>query len=201
LKIITKTFQACSYTVNKLFKKIVEYEKRKISVLWIIPLTHELTDEPFRPRLFEKYIHSLYFGRVYYWYPNSGTLLQPIHFGPAKRWIEESSWFDPDLKEERVEGGFWLSYRTIKKPNFGAPANIPLDFKPETRKSFQPKNVKKAIPECSIFKDKNLNWWKKEEYKKLEEQFTVIKEKVPGTINSYTYWDEYDDEFYEEDRF
>lgn len=192
--------QLSPYTVRRIADKAIEYQKRnpKVAVLYIVPLYDELGDEAFRPRLFEKYLHSMYYGRVYYWTPNSEAKLFPVHYSPARRWIEETTWFDKELQEERCEGGFWLTYRTIKKPEYGQVVDITKDFKRELRKAFEPKNVKKSIPECTIFKDKLKEWWDKEEYQNIDKQFAVFKDKPrPSFIAHYNYSDDYD-EFYEE---
>lgn len=188
--------QLSPYTIRRITEKITEYQKRnpKVAVLYVIPLYDDLGDEPFRPRLFEKFLHSMYYGRVYYWTPNSETKLLPVHFSPAKRWIEETSWFDTDIKEERNEGGFWLTYRTIKKPNYGKPVDITTDFIKEIRKAYEPKNVKKAIPECTIYKDNLKEWWDKKEYKNKEKQFAIFKDRPkPTFIEEYENFDDYDD--------
>lgn len=170
--------QVSTYTLNRIYEKLVEYNKRKtkIAVLYVIPLREDIGNEPFRPRLFEKYLHSLYFGRVYYWLENSSPMLSPVHFSPAKRWIESSTWFDKDIKETRTEGGFYLTYRTIKTPNVANLIDIASGFQEVNRKEFVPKNVKKALPNCTIFKDKLNSWWDKMEYKNLNNQHTVINE-------------------------
>jgi len=110
--------QKSSYTINKIFKKTVEYSKRGIYVLWVVPLEEDLGNEPFRPRLYEKYLHSIYFGRTYYWTPKSSPNIIPIHYSPENRYIEQSTWYDTDYGEERNAGGIYLTYKTIKIPNY-----------------------------------------------------------------------------------
>jgi competence CoiA-like predicted nuclease len=83
--------QYTPYTIPKIYNKTIEYQKRKIFVIWIVPLREELGDDCFRPRLFEKYLHSMYYGRVYYYTPNQDKKILPVHFSPAKRWIDETS--------------------------------------------------------------------------------------------------------------
>jgi len=197
--------QLTPYTINRIAEKAIEYQKRssKVAVLYIIPLYAELGEEPFRPRLFEKYLHSMYYGRVYYWTSKNETRILPVHFSPAKRWIEETTWFD-NSGEEQIGGGFWLTYRTIKKPNYGKPVDITTDFVKELRNSFEPKNVKKTIPECTIFKDNLKEWWDKDEFKNVEKQFDVFEDKPkPNFIEEYEYFDDYDDyedEYYHNER-
>lgn len=189
--------QASAYTIKRISDKITEYQKRnpKVAVLYIIPLYEELGNQPFRPRLYEKYIHSMYYGRVYYWTVNTGTLLQPIHFSPAKRWIEETIWFDTEIEQERKEGGFWLTYRTIKIPNYGQKVDIAKDFTQVIREPFIPKNERKAIPKCTVYKDSSKDWWDKQEYKDLDKQFSVFRDNYyPEFIKEYDYMDDYDDE-------
>jgi|GEM_PF-469910 len=194
--------QASAYTINRIKAKIEEYEKRspKLAVLYIIPLSEDLGIEPFRPRLFEKFLHSMYFGKAYYWISDNPTELHPVHFSPAKRWIEENTWFDTTMQEERTEGGFYLTYRTVKVPNYGNCIDISRDFIKVERKAFEPKNVKKSIPQCTIFKDNLKSWWDKDEFKNRSEQFTVLKlNQIPSSLESYEYSDEYDEEFDEDD--
>lgn len=189
--------QASAYTINRISTKIIEYQKRnpKVAVLYIVPLTEELGTEPFRPRLFEKYLHNMYFGRVYYWTQTNEALIQPVHFGPAKRWIEETTWFDTEIQEQRTEGGFLLTYRTIKTPNFANYVDIAKDFVKAERKEFIPKNVKKAVPEGTVFKDNLREWWDKNEYKNAKNQFAIFNDRPkPKFIEAYETDDDYDEE-------
>lgn len=186
--------QASAYTINKIANKTIEYYKRGVAVLWVIPLFQEFGVEPFRPRLFEKYLHSMYFGRVYYWTEANEKLLLPIHYSPTTRWIEESSWYDVDAQEERAEGGFLLPYKTIKVPKFGDYVDITKSFQADNRQFFSPKNTKKAIPECIIFKDTQPNWWKKEEMLEIQKQAqTQVNSIGQDFASDYEYWDDYDD--------
>lgn len=186
--------QKTPYTIDKIFNKTVEYKKRGIYVVWIVPLSKDLGNEPFRPRLYEKYLHSIYYGRTYYWTPNSSPKILSVHYSPTKRWIEENSWFDVENREERNEGGFYLTYKTIKNPNYGKDCFLDLDFRKENRKAFCPKNQKKSIPESKILQDKQDKWWPTDEYKNLTKQFTVIN--ANSFLNDYDSFDDYDDELY-----
>ena len=185
--------QISPYTINKIYDKLVEYQKRGVLVLYIIPLYKEIGEEVFRPRLFEKYLHSLYYGRVYYWTPNNNNKIVSAHFGRCTRWIEESTWFSED-GEECSGGGYYLTFRTIRKPLFGEQLDIVKDFKQIQRKEFIPVNAKKKIPTCSLFIDKQMKWWNKKEYviqkESIAESTELIEEYDP--IDDY---DEYSDDF------
>jgi competence protein CoiA len=195
-KPIAVEIQNSAYTLRKIHIKTVEYQKRNIAVLWLVPLKEELGEEVFRPRLFEKYLHSMYYGRVYYYIPNRNKKIVPVHFSPAKRWIEESTWYDVDMQEQRTEGGYFLTYRTIKSPNFGDELELSKDFKIEENMGFQHKNVKKEVPKCITLQDTLKPWWSNQEFKDLNKQ----KELVKGSkiFEDYDFIDEYDAEIYGE---
>ncbi len=187
--------QKSSYTLDKIFNKTVEYSKLNIYVIWIVPLNKELGNEPFRPRLYEKYLHSMYYGRTYYWTPNISPKLIPIHYSPTKRWIEKTMFYDIDLGEEVSFGGYYLTYRTLKIPNYGKECFIDTDLKTSKRKGFTPKNKKKIIPTSLILMDKQQKWWSSDEYRNIEKQKAI--EKKNEFLGEYEYFDDYDDEFYD----
>ena len=184
--------QKTAYTIKKIHDKTVEYARRGVYVIWIVPLHKDLGDEPFRPRLYEKYLHSMYYGRVYYWTPKSNPTIIPVHFSPAKRWIDESTWFDVESGEERTTGGFYLTYKTLKSPKYGKSCDLAIDFKFDDRQRFTPSNQNKEIPESNIFIDKLSKWWPKDEYKDLWNQKTVIS--GIDFLSDYDPYDDYDQE-------
>lgn len=191
-KPIAIEIQRTPYTIPKIYSKTVEYQKRNIFVLWIVPLREDLGCDCFRPRLFEKYLHSMYYGRVYYYIPNRSKKIIPVHFSPAKRWIEETNWFDKDSKEERTEGGYYLTYRTIKSPNFGQELELSSNFKTKSNPGFSHKNVKKDVPQCFTLQDTLEKWWPTDEFKSLSKQRELIgNSKI---FEDYDFVDEYDDE-------
>lgn len=188
--------QVSSYTLPRIYDKTVDYAKLGIAVLWILPLKKELGNEPFRPRLFEKYLHSLYYGRVFYYTLGNKTKLNSVHFSPAKRWIEETEWYEEDATH-RVEGGFYLTYKTVKNPNYGETVDLTTDFLIVDRNGYIPKNAKKEIPKCLIFLTKQKKWWSEKEYKDISNQVEVIKkqEKLFPEYKSEDDYDDYDNYF------
>lgn len=58
------------------------YTTKKIPVLWMVPLFEDLglSEDRYAPRDWERYLHTLYFGKVYYWIEN--LRLQPIKYEP-----------------------------------------------------------------------------------------------------------------------
>lgn len=72
--------QISAITPDVMSRRTREYTRRGIALLWIFPFDkQEVRDgRGCSIRSWERYIHSLYQGTVYYWL--SGELLQPIHF-------------------------------------------------------------------------------------------------------------------------
>jgi hypothetical protein len=151
--------QASSLKIDEIVARSENYKKHGCHVLWIIPLKEELGDDEFRPRLYERYLHEIYYGRVYYWVSGYGTKLKPVHFDPVFRDIEIREWYE---NGELVSvGGYQRKLRTIYKPNYGKTIDISADFKDLLRSSFYPENEKKAVPELMIYMDNLNHWWKK----------------------------------------
>lgn len=59
--------QASALSINQIIERTIQYTLRGCAILWILPLREPLGTDIFRPRLFERYLHSMYFGRSYYW--------------------------------------------------------------------------------------------------------------------------------------
>lgn len=149
--------QASALSINQIIERTKQYTRRGCAILWILPLREPLGTDIFKPRLFEKYLHSMYFGRCYYWIKGNGTFVHPVHYGKAERWIEESNWFEDGI--ERSEGGYPKIYKIIKTPMYGADISIANDFVKEERHEFIPENFKKTVPKCLIYKDSLQRWW------------------------------------------
>lgn len=151
--------QVSTLSIKQILHRTKQYSMRGGYILWIIPLKEDLGTEKFRPRFFERYIHSMYYGRVYYWQKGDGTKLTPVHFAPASRYIEMSQWYEED-GTERCEGGYDKTYSVIKIPEYGTTVDLLMGFKAEDRKSFDVENENLSVPECKIYMDRNLPFWR-----------------------------------------
>ncbi len=134
------------------------YAKRNIPILWVVPLTEELGKETFRPRLYERYLHSLYYGRTYYWWHGLGLTLKPVHYGKATSQVEYREWYDNG--EHKEGGGYERAYKIIKSPMYGKDLNIATSFYNHKRAAFTPDNERKEVPSCITWQDKLKQWWK-----------------------------------------
>lgn len=178
--------QLSSYTIDKIYDKLIEYNKRGLYALYIIPLHKELGDEPFRPRLFEKYLHALYYGRIYYWIPNNHDYIFPVHLQKCTRWIPETSWYDEN-GEEQCAGGYYKQYKTIYKPIYGDAVTISEDFKTESRHKYSHNNINYEIPACKILIDKQRKWWENAS-EDSSNNYNIV-----DNSNDYINYDDYDD--------
>lgn len=158
--------QKTAYTLNKIKEKTEIYNKWNVYVLWIIPLREELGDDDFRPRLFEKYLHAMCFGRAYYWVPTKPTRLLPVHFSYSCRYIEPTSFYDED-GEEKSFGGYYLPYKTIKRPDSIGYIDIATELKSVERHLFKNKKWDEEIPACRIMMDNKEKWWSENEKEEI----------------------------------
>mgnify|MGYP000218151296 CR=1 FL=1 len=152
--------QASTLTLDIILNRIEGYSKfnQKPYLIWIVPLKEHVGEEKFRPRLFEQYLHSMYYGRIYYWVKGMGSKVLPTHFAPAERWIKETMWYN-EFGDEEYAGGYSKRYKNIFLPEYGSEVDL-KKFKPHNRPEFTPKNEKKAIPSCRIYQDNLHKWWK-----------------------------------------
>lgn len=164
--------QVSSLSIGQIIRRSKIYTERKIPILWIIPLKSDIGETPFRPRLYERYLHEVYFGRVYYWMPGWGTDLLPVHFGLAKRFIPLSEWFDSETKEERSAGGVNKWYKVIKRAVLAEKIDFPSAMFSYSRREFKPWNERKTVPPLLIWRDRLRDWWDKFEEAQFRKQFT-----------------------------
>ncbi|GHO73973.1 hypothetical protein KSD_17440 [Ktedonobacter sp. SOSP1-85] len=77
------------------------YAAKNIWVLWTTPYHNNISGlTPYNTRVWERYLHALYFGTVYYWL--GGIQLLPVHF---ESYIQDSTleqYYDKDEKKEKL---------------------------------------------------------------------------------------------------
>lgn len=153
--------QNSSLAISSLRKRTEGYAKRNVAVIWLVPLLQPLGNDHFRPRLFERYLHSMYYGRTYYWVMGQPSTIYPIHYGTADRYIEVSEWYDENGNLETA-GGFYKPYKRIKEPLHGAALDLVDGFKVCDRASWSPTNHKMEVPACKLLLDNLDRWWEPE---------------------------------------
>lgn len=166
--------QASSMSVPKIVKRAAAYHKLGVAILWIVPLKRPFGDEIFRPRLYERYFHSIYFGRTYYWMQGDGIEVTPIHYGIAERWIDSREWYDSE-GDPCSGGGYSKPYRIIKTPQYEPTKRrikISDDFSQTLRQEFRPWNERKTVPELTTWQDKLQVWWSVEQQEDFENLYS-----------------------------
>src|SRR4030067_64901 len=98
--------QASTLTIAKIIKRARDYTKRGIALLWLVPLPEPLGELPFRPRLYERYLHSIYYGRTYYWCAGQGLVVKPVHYGAEVRSVAYREGYE---NGEHMEGGGYVT--------------------------------------------------------------------------------------------
>lgn len=156
--------QKSTISIDDIERKSLRYRSLGIYPLWIIPngspglIWHQGQKERvYRIKEWEKYLHAMYYGRLYYW--KGGLSVSLYHFDKFRVWVESKEWFDNEDGEYREEGGYHRDTRSLKRPlEFSKRMlNIAEDFSPVTRQKFNSK--KWSIPECNIWFDLTPSWW------------------------------------------
>lgn len=174
--------QASYLTISKIIQRAAGYNARKCAIIWIVPLTEDLGDHIFRPRLYERYLHSIYYGRTYYWLAGDGLMLRPIHYGVAYRHIDTSDWYDTN-GELRQAGGYTRPYKIVKKPIYGKRTHLVKDFHWHRRREFVPLNEKRAVPPLITWQDTLTPWWDRAEQTEFECGFNSDINQQKRSIN------------------
>jgi competence protein CoiA len=85
------------------------YDTKKIHVLWMPPYSDGMKENKrYAPHFWEKYLHALYFGRVYYWL--RGATILPVHFNECMIGEAYHRWYDKD-KGMWVDGHYSKRFR------------------------------------------------------------------------------------------
>jgi competence protein CoiA len=151
--------QWSTLSLATILKRSKAYYRWRTPVLWILPLKEMLNGE-FRPRSFERYLHSMYFGRVYYWVRGNGLRVIPTHYVPVQRWIDTREWIDAE--GEQSGGGFQKMLRVVKNAHVLPVIDITADFLAQERNEFRPWNEKRIVPRLWLWRDKLKPWWDEE---------------------------------------
>ncbi len=138
--------QVSDLSLESITYRTIEYARKGISVLWLLLWTPELDSPRYVPRLWEKWIHALYFGQIYYWI--EGLTVVSYHFDPKFKTIPKKVWFSKDGK--KMKGGGYsrksIRYRT---PVRGRTLNLVEDFGPKERFWWEGNGLK--LPDAKLF--------------------------------------------------
>lgn len=122
--------QISSLSLETIQRRTIEYGRNGIYVLWLLQWTPELEGKRYAPRLWEKWIHAAYFGRVYYW--TSGLSVVSYHFDANLKSVPKKSWYSENGKK-MTGGGYSRRSKRYRKPVRGRLFNLANDFLPRER--------------------------------------------------------------------
>lgn len=114
--------QISPISVDEIARRTRFYTAKNIAVLWITPYHNRMSCfTPYRTRVWERYLHALYFGKVYYWL--GGEELLPVHFTPYSLGTEYNEWYGENKHEPSAEP-FERFSPSLKNLDFGDPVDI-----------------------------------------------------------------------------
>lgn len=97
------------------------YSELSIYLVWIVaepfPTNTQLIEDEYviaKPREWQKYVHALQFGRLYYW--QRGAYLLPVHLGKYSHYVEPGNWMEENYQE--LEGTHWFE-DNVDDANYG----------------------------------------------------------------------------------
>lgn len=73
--------------IDEIIIRTQQYARHNVHVLWMPPYREELERAPYTPQPWEQYVHTLYFGVIYYWC--KGDVVQPVRFRPLRHMRQE----------------------------------------------------------------------------------------------------------------
>jgi len=100
--------QISTLTMETIIRRTTEYARKGIYVLWLLQWTPYLDGTRYSPRLWEKWIHATYFGRVYYWI--EGLKIVSYHFDPYLKHVPK----EPMVWERRRRNERWRFQQKIE---------------------------------------------------------------------------------------
>jgi competence protein CoiA len=123
-----------------------EYTRQGIHVLWLLHWTPKFDTPRYSPRPFERWLHSLYFGRVYVW--KEGLTVLPFRFQEYGTIVPPRRWQTKPGRIKRSHSYLRRSKR-YRVAISGKALDLVRDFHPVTRDVWRGKTS--YVPEARIF--------------------------------------------------
>jgi competence protein CoiA len=141
--------QISSLPLETFTRRTIEYTLKGIYVLWLLQWTPELDARRYTPRLWEKWIHAAYFGRVYYWI--EGLTVVSYHFDPHFRSVPKKTWYSAD-GDKITGGGYSRRLKWHRTAVRGSTLNLVTDFVPRNRDWWEGNGL--TVPFAKLFMEK-----------------------------------------------
>lgn len=137
--------QLSSLSVEKIKERTAVYTRKGIHVLWLLQWRPELDKPKYCPEPWEKWLHTLYFGHVYYW--TSGLNVLSYHFEPSFISIRQNSWYSGGMK--RTAGGYSKRSKRYRTPLKEGSLHLINDFQPKERSWFETNG--RIVPSAKLY--------------------------------------------------
>ena len=137
--------QISNLSIENILYRTIEYHRKGVYVLWLLPWTMKLNEQRYSPTLWEKWVHAAYFGRVYYWTQNLDIV--SYRFEPHLKSVPKAKLHSPAGKEITV-GGYTIRSKRFRTPVLEARLNLVNDFHPCERYWWEGNGVK--VPDAKI---------------------------------------------------
>jgi competence protein CoiA len=138
--------QISSLSLETIMRRTIDYHQKGIYVLWLLQWKPELDAGRYTPKLWEKWIHAAYFGRVYYWI--EGLQIVSYTFEPSLKSVPRKTWYAGDGRK-MTGGGYTRRLKRRRTPVRGATLNLATDFEPKERFWWEGNGVR--VPDAKIF--------------------------------------------------
>lgn len=138
--------QISSLSVETIMRRTIDYHRKGIYVLWLLQWTPALDRPRYTPRVWEKWIHAAYYGRVFYWI--EGLTVVSYHFEPVLKCIPKTEWYSATGKK-MTGGGYTHRLKRYRTAVRGEILNLAQDFGPKQRYWWQGDGVK--VPDAKLF--------------------------------------------------
>jgi len=145
--------QRSNLSLDHIELRTTRYHRKGIFVLWLLLWDEikftDVAKSRFRPRIWEQWLHALYFGRVYYWRPNPYGLrkVRPVHFADCYRSVEATDW----------GGGYIKRLKLLHEVSAGPWTDILEGMVPRTREPIRLSRF--SLPASHLYMDKHRTWW------------------------------------------
>jgi len=138
--------QISSLSLETIMRRTIAYHQKGIYVLWLLQWKPGLDGGLYVPKLWEKWIHAAYFGRVYYWI--QGLQVVSYTFEPSLKSVPKKTWHTKD-GTKMTGGGYTRRLKRHRMPVRSATLNLAIDFVPKERYWWQGDGF--AVPDARLF--------------------------------------------------
>jgi competence protein CoiA len=141
--------QISSLSVETIMRRTIDYQQRGIYVLWLLQWTTALDGERYTPKLWEKWVHAAYFGRVYYW--KEGLSVFSYTFEPSLKTVPKTAWYSKD-GTKMTGGGYSRRSKRFRRAVRCETLDLMADFVPRERFWWEGNGV--TVPDAKLFMER-----------------------------------------------